>query len=130
MQLPSPPLPHAVDSWEPWLGAHDDSIEHHLAVVTSIQFLAAYLRIYVFFVIARGVLKKLDYFQSRFGQSEVQKRKYRLDKWNILCQPKDQGGLGIHNLDIKNIALLSKWIFKLFTTHGTWQKNKYYATNT
>jgi len=49
------------------------------------------------------------------------KRKYRLDKWDILCQPKDQGGLGIHNLDIK---------IKLLTTHGTWQKNKYYATNT
>ena len=70
MQLPCPPLLHAVYSWEPWLGAHDD--KHHLAVVTSIRFLAAYLRIYVFFVIARGVLKKLDYFQSRFGQSEVQ----------------------------------------------------------
>ena len=53
--------------------------------------------------------QKLDYFRSRFfGQCDEQKRKYRLAKWNILCQPKDQSGLGIQNLELKNIALLSK----------------------
>jgi hypothetical protein len=44
------------------------------------------------------------------------------------CQPKDQGGLGIHNLGIKNTTLLSKWLFKLLTSYGTWQQilqNKY-----
>jgi hypothetical protein len=61
------------------------------------------------FAIPKGVLQKLDYFLSRFfWQSDDQKRKYRLAKWSILCQPKDQGGLGIHDLDVKNIALLSK----------------------
>jgi hypothetical protein len=76
-----------------------------------------------FFAIPKGVLKKLDYFRSRFfWQSDEQKRKYRLAKWDILCQPKNQGGLGIHNLDIKNTALLSKWLFKLLTTEGTWQQ--------
>ena len=50
-----------------------------------------------------------------FWQSDEQKRKYRLAKWDILCQPKNQGGLGIHNLDIKNTTLLSKWLFKLLT---------------
>jgi hypothetical protein len=51
-----------------------------------------------------------------------------LAKWVILCQPKDQGGLGIHNLDIKNTSLLSKWLYKLLTSDGTWQqilRNKY-----
>jgi len=76
-----------------------------------------------FFAIPKGVLKKLDYFRSRFfWQSDEHKRKYRLAKWDILCQPKNQGGLGIHNLDIKNTALLSKWLFKLLTTKGTWQQ--------
>jgi hypothetical protein len=57
--------------------------------------------------------------------------KYRLDKWDILSQPRDQGGLGIHNLKIKNVDLLSKWLYKLLTTHGTWQqllRNKYIAS--
>ncbi|WVZ75254.1 hypothetical protein U9M48_023328 [Paspalum notatum var. saurae] len=82
-----------------------------------------------FFAIPKGVLKKLNYFRSRFfWQGDESKRKYRLARWNILCQPKDQGGLGIHDLNIKNTALLSKWLFKLLTSDGTWQqflRNKY-----
>ena len=48
-----------------------------------------------------------------------------------MYQPKDQGGLGIHNLELKNIALLSKWLYCLLTTDGTWQqliRNKYIET--
>jgi len=58
-----------------------------------------------FFEIPKGVRKKLDYFRSRFfWQSDEHKRKYRLAKWDILCQPKDQGGLGIHNLELKKYS--------------------------
>jgi hypothetical protein len=81
-----------------------------------------------FFAIPRGVLKKLDFYRSRFFWQQEEKRKYRLAKWSILCQPKDQGGLGIRDLDIQNTALLSKWLYKLLTTDGTWQeliRNKY-----
>jgi hypothetical protein len=86
-----------------------------------------------FFEIPRGVLKKLDYFRSRFfWQCDYHKRKYHLAKWDILCQPKEQGGLWIDNLDIKNTALLSKWLFHLLITDGTWQqilRNKYLGTH-
>jgi hypothetical protein len=34
--------------------------------------------------------------------------------WQEVCQPKDQGGLGITNTRIMNIALLVKWIWRLF----------------
>jgi hypothetical protein len=81
-----------------------------------------------FFAIPLGVLKKLNYFFSRFFWQQVAKRKYRLAKWSILCKPKDQGGLGIWDLDIQNTALLSKWLYKLLTTDGIWQQlihNKY-----
>jgi hypothetical protein len=30
-----------------------------------------------------------------------------------VCCLKDQGGLGIQDLEMKNMALLGKWIFKL-----------------
>jgi hypothetical protein len=46
----------------------------------------------------------------------------------VICRPKDQGGLGVHNLEVKNLALLGKWIFKLLTEDGVWQthlKKKY-----
>lgn len=56
-----------------------------------------------FFEVPKGVLKRLDFFRSRFyWQSDNHKKKYRLVKWNILCRPKDQGGMRIQNLKIKN----------------------------
>jgi hypothetical protein len=70
----------------------------------------------------------LTTFAPGFTGKVMVKKKYRLDKWNILCRPKEQGGLGIHDLEIKNMALLSKWLFKLLSTEGVWQqlmRNKY-----
>jgi hypothetical protein len=62
-----------------------------------------------FIEVLRGVLEKIDYYRSRFNwQSDQHKKKYRLTRWNIICQPKDQGGLGIHNIDVQNRCLLSK----------------------
>src|SRR5699024_9879163 len=49
-------------------------------------------------------------------------------KWNIICRPKDQEGLGIEVLDIKNKCLLSKWLFKLLSKEGVCHEllsNKY-----
>ena len=42
-----------------------------------------------FFEVPRGVLKKIEYYKSRFfWQNDGHKKKYRLVKWNILRQPK------------------------------------------
>jgi hypothetical protein len=82
-----------------------------------------------FFKIPKGVLEKIDYFISRFfWQNDSQKKKYRLTKWTIACQLKDQGGLGIQNLEIQKQCLLSKWLFKLINKDGLCQtmlRNKY-----
>lgn len=62
-----------------------------------------------FFEVSLGVRKRLDFFRSRFfWQSDELKKKYRLAKWDIICRPKDQVGLGIENLEVKNRCLLSK----------------------
>ena len=62
-----------------------------------------------FFEVPRGSLKKLDYFRSRFfWQSDDHKKKYRLTRWEVVCTPKDQGGLGVLNLDVHNKCLLGK----------------------
>jgi hypothetical protein len=45
-----------------------------------------------------------------------------------VCRPKDQGGLGVHDLEDKNLALLGKWLFKLLTEDSVLQtllKQKY-----
>jgi hypothetical protein len=51
----------------------------------------------------------------------------------MACRPKDQGGLGIDVLDVKNSCLLSKWMFKIINEEGMWQEllcNKYLKTKT
>src|SRR6266498_1202020 len=79
----------------------------HLSIggrLTLINLVLSSLPMYMmsFFDIPKGVLKKLNYFRSRFfWQGDDHKKKYRLAKWSILSQPKDRWGLGI-----KHIALL------------------------
>jgi hypothetical protein len=75
-----------------------------------------------FFQVPKGVLQRLDFYRSRFfWQGDSEKKKYRLVKWNVVCRLRDQGGLGIHDLEAKNIALLGKWLYKLLTEDGVWQ---------
>jgi hypothetical protein len=76
----------------------------------------------LFFDVPKGVFEKIDYFKSRFfWQHDSQKKKYRLTKWSIMCQPKDQGGLGIQNLEIQDKCLLCKLIFKLINEDVLWR---------
>ena len=81
-----------------------------------------------FFEIPKGVLKKLNHYKSHFfwqGGSD------NLANWDILCHPKDQGGLGVIDLEVQNKCLLSKWIVNLLNSEGTWQsllRNKYLST--
>jgi len=87
-----------------------------------------------FFELPRGVLEKIDCFRSRFyWQNDQHERKYRLVKWNLICQPKLRGGLGVQNLDIQNKCLMSKWLFKLCNEDGLWHqllRNKYIRDKT
>jgi hypothetical protein len=82
-----------------------------------------------FFLLTKRVLHKLNYYRSKFfWQEDSEKRKYWLVKWSVVCRPKDQNGLGVHDLEVKNSALLGKWLFKLLTEDGVWQtllKRKY-----
>lgn len=87
-----------------------------------------------FLEIPIGVRKIIDFSRWRFfWQSDGHKKKYRLTKWNIICRPKDQGGLGVDVLDIKNKCLLGKWLFRLLNDQGVWQEiltNKYLHSKT
>jgi hypothetical protein len=75
-----------------------------------------------FFEIPKGVIKNLDHYRSRFfWQGSSQKHRYRLAKWDILSRPKDQGGLGILDLQLQNKFLLAKWLVNLLNTDGIWQ---------
>jgi hypothetical protein len=82
----------------------------------------------------KGPKERMDMHRSRFLWEEVKgKKKYHLVSWDVVCLPKDQGGLGILNLDLMNISLLAKWLWKLFNEDGMWQrilKGKYLSSKT
>jgi hypothetical protein len=94
------------------------------AVLTSLPMLML-----SFFEVPKGVRKRMDYYIFEFiWLSDAHKRKYRLTKWSSICRSKDQGRLGVENLEIKNKCLLSKWLFKLLNEDVIWQellRNKY-----
>jgi hypothetical protein len=55
-----------------------------------------------FFPLPKGVFNRLDFFRSRFfGRVTVKRKKYILAKCSVVCCPKDQEGLGIHDLEVK-----------------------------
>jgi hypothetical protein len=74
-----------------------------------------------FFEVSKDILKKLDFYRSAFFWQGDNHKKYRLLKLEILYLPKGQGGLGIMNLEIQNVCLLSKWLYKLVNEDGVWQ---------
>lgn len=48
-----------------------------------------------------------------------------------MCCPRDQRGLGIHDLEVKNTVLLSKRLYKLLISYDIWKlfiHNKYFGS--
>lgn len=74
------------------------------------------------FLLADGLHAKVDTPRSKFfWEGAGIKRKYHLVKWATVCRPKNQGGLGILNSKLMNVALLTKWIWKLSqNASGLW----------
>ena len=71
--------------------------------------------------IPKEVKKRIDFYRARMLWRESQGvKKYHLVQWQKVCMPKDQGGLGVIDLEKMNIALLGKWIWKLENEEGIW----------
>jgi hypothetical protein len=64
-----------------------------------------------FYLLKDGVHKTMDNIRAKFlWQGAKEKFKYHMAKFEMVCRPKDQGGLGIINTKIMNESLLVKWI--------------------
>ena len=89
--------------------------------VTLIKSVLTSLPIYFlsFFRIPKKVTEKLVSIQRRFlWGGDIDQNKIAWIKWEIVCLPKDKGGLGIKDLNTFNIALLGKWRWNLFQHEG------------
>ncbi|XP_045810964.1 uncharacterized protein LOC123905409 [Trifolium pratense] len=63
------------------------------------------------------VLKSIEKIQRNFlWGGGADERKVCWVKWDQICLPKEKGGLGVKNLELFNLALLSKWKWR-FLNH-------------
>jgi hypothetical protein len=72
----------------------------------------------------KGFNLKFDKGKARFfWEADAKKRKYHMIRWVDLCKPKAQGGLGISNSRMMNLALIAKWVWKIAQNiDGLWAK--------
>jgi hypothetical protein len=58
-----------------------------------------------------------------FWRRLSQKRRMCWVKWEDICKPKKEGGLGVKNLCVMNLSLLAKWRWKLLLEgNELWKK--------
>jgi hypothetical protein len=61
-----------------------------------------------------------DKHRNRFlWEGQGTKKKYHLVSWPSICHPKCQGGLGVMNTKAINIALMAKWIWRIYYEQNT-----------
>lgn len=76
------------------------------------------------FILGEGVHASFDKVWARFfWEADAKKQKYHMVKWADLHHPKEQGGLGIQNSRKMNLALVTKWIWKISQNdNGLWDR--------
>lgn len=50
-------------------------------------------------------------------------RRISLAKWKVVCQPKDNGGLGVRDVNVVNLSLLAKWRWRMLQKGGSMWKD-------
>lgn len=59
------------------------------------------------FRLPKGVKERIDFFRRFIWQEGQEIRKYHWVQWQEICSPKDQGGLGVLDLEIMNKGILA-----------------------
>ncbi|MCH92733.1 RNA-directed DNA polymerase (Reverse transcriptase) [Trifolium medium] len=87
-----------------------------------------------FFKAPTGIISKLEsILKISYGGGSEEVKKIYWVKWDKVCRPLEEGGLGIRNLRVFNQALLGKWAWKIRSERrGLWYRmlvNKYGLSN-
>lgn len=69
------------------------------------------------FVFPRWVLNRIDSIRRNFlwGKGITNGKGMSLINWGAVCIPRNHGGMGASNLELRNIALVLRWWWKAFT---------------
>jgi hypothetical protein len=120
---------HRVNPWQGLFLASARKLELTNSYLSSLRMFA--MSLYLLYDATHAAFDKV---RSRFFWEEVgPKHKYHMVDWATVCKPKEYGGLGILNTRRMNIALMLKWIWKLYqNAEGLWVdllKAKYLGNN-
>jgi hypothetical protein len=97
----------------PWQGRFMSSAARLTLINSSLSNLAIFAM--GLFLLADGTHAGFDKHLARlFWEGASVKIKYHWVNWPEVCRPKDQGGFGIINTRFLNLALMTKWIWRLF----------------
>ena len=76
------------------------------------------------FPIFANVAKRIEKIQRGFLWGGMNNDfKYHIVKWDKVCSPIDEGGLGIMNMRRFNQALLGKWLWRFAYEEGAWWRS-------
>ncbi|XP_050211755.1 uncharacterized protein LOC126661917 [Mercurialis annua] len=65
------------------------------------------------------VQQQLESYMIQFlWKGDISSRALSKVPWKVICQSFKEGGLGIHNLKVRNQSLLFKWIWKIRISNG------------
>ncbi|KAL4324943.1 hypothetical protein GQ457_11G024950 [Hibiscus cannabinus] len=76
------------------------------------------------FVVSRGVIAKIDKIRRGFlwGGVDLQRKMARVC-WDVVCRPRSVGALGVVDLRVRNLALLSKKAWRYATCSSSlWRR--------
>ena len=89
--------------------------------VTLINSVLTALPIYTlsFFKLSRRIALKLVSLQRNFlWRGDQGHKKIPWVKWEVICLPKEDGGLGVKDISNFNTALMGRWVWALSSNHN------------
>jgi hypothetical protein len=68
----------------------------------------------------KNLAQAIKKFLWQGGKSNT--KRFHLENWNLVRSPKDHGGLGVRDIELVNIALGSKLLWRMVTGKNEWWK--------
>ncbi|KAE8775691.1 ABC transporter G family member 37 [Hordeum vulgare] len=102
---------------EPWKGRWLSKASRIMLINSYLSSLLVFVK--NFYILHETLHHEIAKCQSRFyWASEGDKKKYHKVSWPDIYKPRDQGGLVIMSLKRMNIALLTKWLWRIANGDG------------
>jgi hypothetical protein len=88
---------------DPWRGKHLSSGGRLVLTNSCLSSLPIFIM--GFYLLPKGIHQHMDSVRGNFFRKGTKENfKYHMASWEMLCRPKDQGGVGIINTRIMNVS--------------------------